>query len=1140
MGSIFLALATILTPSWATTYTLPLVNNTGLNPSQYTIYVLGYSTASTPPQMLQSNGSFGAFPAASGNVACYQVGNGAGQVSQITVDSSFYLNGARIYFFVADQSLFPTCPSIAYSNSGGNVVQPVGPPNPSAPPFSFTELTVNPGYNNGLPVIDVQTVDGFVFPITVNVTGSFSTTPAFTQVGQPVPDAGAVFNRNAIIAAYSPFMTQLGADGAPYLPLRYSENQGGLLNPYAFLSLQTTGTGDFVNSTSALNTVFDSALTALFANTSLSLTGVASGAIPADTYTVNSISAQPLPYPGSGMFTQQALQFKGTNYGHVFNVFNPLGLTIFYDTPPGNPNPNPIMGTISNAGILTFSTPLAGTTPVQTGMYVGGTGLNDNTTIGAINRDAQNRITSVTLSNYPGGILPLHQFYFSKVKNSVVGMATTGAMVYGGSGVFADNAVQYTKGSDPANVLGNLEYQLNAALNRGVANAGYTSTYWFTEANWYPAGRVQNLFSLFMHVGQIGGTTMFTQPSPAANNARGQAMGMAYGFAFDESPATPPGGPNVPSKFDSVPVGTTTMTITLGPWQSSSTTQFSVGGAVSGLASGASVQLALNGASSTAFPNGPFVFSTELSNGAAYSVTVATQPAGQTCTVANGSGAISGANVSNVSVACTNNSYTVGGTVSGLGASKNVVLLNNGGDALTVTASGGFTFTTPIAKGGGYAVSVGTQPAGQTCTVVHGSGTMASADVTNVSIYCVDQGVTGSCGSANGVASVAQPSTGLCATGAPTAATAADGAWSWSCTGGTGTVPAACGAPGGEEAGDTGTQTFEPTSGGCAVESASLVTPPSGPPGVTLPYGVVDFALTGCAEGNPASATVQLTYSGTVEGMGYWKYINGSWVVMPAVVSGHTVTFTIVDNGPFDTNPAIGVIADPSGPGYTGVSPNPGGALQHNLRVMLSGPVNSNDVSVTSLPYGIDCGTTCEGNFDEGTAVYLTATPIADFIFDGWMNCDLVIKKDQRCMMSMSAAKAVTAFFRRRPATHPTPAPTLIPTPAPTVAPTPEPTATPAPTAAPTPSPTPSANQAALNVVTVGEGTVSSSSGGINCGSVCSATFDVGSTVTLTAVPADGYKFKRWIGAGCKGKKPCTIELSQSKTVKAKFVRRRQ
>ena len=65
-------------------------------------------------------------------------------------------------------------------------------------------------------------------------------------------------------------------------------------------------------------------------------------------------------------------------------------------------------------------------------------------------------------------------------------------------------------------------------------------------------------------------------------------------------------------------------------------------------------------------------------------------------------------------------SFTVGGTVSGL--SGTVVLQDNGGDDLTVTASGPFTFATKVATGAAYAVTVKTNPSGQTCTVASGSG----------------------------------------------------------------------------------------------------------------------------------------------------------------------------------------------------------------------------------------------------------------------------------------------------------------------------------------------------------------------------------------------------------------------------------
>src|SRR5262249_10165965 len=78
--------------------------------------------------------------------------------------------------------------------------------------------------------------------------------------------------------------------------------------------------------------------------------------------------------------------------------------------------------------------------------------------------------------------------------------------------------------------------------------------------------------------------------------------------------------------------------------------------------------------------------------------------------------------------------YTVGGTVSGL--SGTVVLQDNAGDDLSVTANGSFTFATALASGAAYAVTVKTNPSGQSCTVSSGSGTVGSANVTNVAVSC--------------------------------------------------------------------------------------------------------------------------------------------------------------------------------------------------------------------------------------------------------------------------------------------------------------------------------------------------------------------------------------------------------------------
>jgi hypothetical protein len=82
--------------------------------------------------------------------------------------------------------------------------------------------------------------------------------------------------------------------------------------------------------------------------------------------------------------------------------------------------------------------------------------------------------------------------------------------------------------------------------------------------------------------------------------------------------------------------------------------------------------------------------------------------------------------------------FTVGGTVSGLSGSG-LVLRNNGGDPLTISSNGSFTFDTPLDDGSAYSVSVWTQPAGpdQTCSVTNGTGAISGVDITDVSVTCV-------------------------------------------------------------------------------------------------------------------------------------------------------------------------------------------------------------------------------------------------------------------------------------------------------------------------------------------------------------------------------------------------------------------
>jgi Putative esterase len=97
-------------------------------------------------------------------------------------------------------------------------------------------------------------------------------------------------------------------------------------------------------------------------------------------------------------------------------------------------------------------------------------------------------------------------------------------------------------------------------------------------------------------------------------------------------------------------------------------------------------------------------------------------------------------------------SYPVGGSVSGL-SSGSVVLADNGGDDLTVSANGTFTFATALADGSSYAVTVASQPSGQTCSVSGGSGTVSGGTVSSVLVSCAASGGSSGGGSSGTTAS---------------------------------------------------------------------------------------------------------------------------------------------------------------------------------------------------------------------------------------------------------------------------------------------------------------------------------------------------------------------------------------------------
>ncbi len=241
----------------------------------------------------------------------------------------------------------------------------------------------------------------------------------------------------------------------------------------------------------------------------------------------------------------------------------------------------------------------------------------------------------------------------------------------------------------------------------------------------------------------LSGTDLVLQNNDANNltvNTGGSftfAAAVASGTSYKVTVLTQPSNP---AQTCTVTNGTGTATANVTNVQVScaaASATYSIGGTVTGL-SGGGVILQDNGSDSlTVTANGLFTFGTQVAAGGNYSVTVKTQPSGQSCSVANGNG-IANANVTNVQVACSNStsSFTIGGTVSGL-SGAGLVLQDNGGDNLSVSANGTFTFSIALPAGTNYNVTVATQPSNpvQTCSVGNSNG-VAEANVTNISVTC--------------------------------------------------------------------------------------------------------------------------------------------------------------------------------------------------------------------------------------------------------------------------------------------------------------------------------------------------------------------------------------------------------------------
>ncbi|MGO4378969.1 hypothetical protein [Pseudoduganella sp. RAF53_2] len=153
-----------------------------------------------------------------------------------------------------------------------------------------------------------------------------------------------------------------------------------------------------------------------------------------------------------------------------------------------------------------------------------------------------------------------------------------------------------------------------------------------------------------------------------------------------------------------------------------------------------------NGDDTVSVPLGQtsFTFPNRISYGTEYNVTVKTQPAHMTCSIANPTGSAGHTATISVAVICSQNSYTVGGTISNLTLDGLSIINGSNSSAAFSVAKGSTAFVYPesIPVGTPYGLSIFTQPkdtttgATQTCTLINGTDVMGDANRANVVITC--------------------------------------------------------------------------------------------------------------------------------------------------------------------------------------------------------------------------------------------------------------------------------------------------------------------------------------------------------------------------------------------------------------------
>ena len=271
--------------------------------------------------------------------------------------------------------------------------------------------------------------------------------------------------------------------------------------------------------------------------------------------------------------------------------------------------------------------------------------------------------------------------------------------------------------------------------------------------------------------------------------------------------------------------------------------------------------------------------------------------------------------------------------------------------------------------------------------------------------------------------------------------------------------------------------------GGCSAAGACVVTMNTAV-GVTARFELASVGLTVTISG-PGAGTVSSTPAGLDCGATCTVPFVGSTVVTLTATPSASSTFAgWAGEGCSGTGTCV-VTMDTVRNVQAGFV-----VASRTLTVALAGTGSGR---VDSADTGISCGSDCTETYTHGTAVTLTPSAFVGSVFAGWSGA---CTGTGACVVTMDGGKSVTATFSPEDiVSHP------------------------------------------LTVTKAGGGggVVTSTPGGIDCGSTCSASFTSDTIVALGAAPASDSFFAGWSGGGCSGTGACNVTMTAARNVTATF-----